>query len=505
MDDSRTKNVSRNIFFGTVNKLTSLIMPFISRTLMIYLIGTTSLGVSTLFSSVLSFLSLAELGFGSAIVYSMYQPIANSDIKLISALLLYYRHLYRIIGFIVLVIGLALIPFLPHLIAGEIPEGVDLNILFLLYLFNSVISYFFSGYRQSLLLANQRADVRDKISMIVNILVRFSEIIVIYLTRNLYFYVTVMIFGTICTNVITAIVTRKMFPEIKCEGVVPQEIKNQIKTRLFGLFGTKLNSIVVHQADTIIISAFLGLKLTTQYGNYYYIISTVSGFVMMFFSSMTASIGNKVVSESSIEVYKLFKKINFLNNWIIGWCSICLVCLYHPFMLLWVKSTLTLPVIMSVLMTIYFYMSQISRTVLTFKDAAGLWHEDRFRPYVSMVVNLTSNLILIRWLGIYGIVLSTIIAYIISIPWCNYVLFINLFKKSSLKYNIYQIKQCFITCVIALITYVVCSAFSFSVLGFIGRIVICLFIPNIIFVMIFHRSEDFAYIKSTLRGILSKK
>ena len=503
--DSRTKNVSRNIIFGMANKMVSLLLPFITRTMMLYLLGTTSLGVSTLFSSILSFLSLAELGVGSAIVYTMYKPIAENDIEAIDSLLKYYKHLYRIIGLAILLIGLALTPFLPYLIKGETPEGVNLYILFFLYIINSVVSYFFAGYRQSLLTACQRADIRDKIAMYVTVAVRIGEIIAIYLTHNLYVYVIVTIIGTLATNLFTSIVTRRMFPEIECKGEISVEVKGAIKKRLSGLFGTKLNSIVVHQADTIIISAFLGLTLLAQYGNYYYIINTVSGFIMMIFSSMTASIGNKIATDSKEEVFLLFRKINFANNWIVGWCAICLLCLLHPFMLLWVKADLTLPVLMTVLMAIYFYIFQIQRTILTFKDAGGLWYEDRFRPYVSMVFNLVSNILLVQIIGIYGIVISTILAFFISVPWCNYVVFSKMFYKSHLKNLSTMALNFLFTSIIGIVTYMLCGLLPYSIPGFIVRMAICIIVPNILYYIIFHKTYEFTYFICLIHRIVRRK
>lgn len=505
MNNSRTHNSLRNIFYGLINKIVVLLLPFITRTMLLYLLGTKSVGISTLFSSILVFLSLAELGFGSAVVYTMYKPISNGDYTMLNALLNYYRSLYRCIGIAVLIIGLILTPFLPYLIKGETPDGVNLYLLFFLYLINSVISYFFAGYRQSLLVAHQRSDIRDKIAMSVTIAVRIGEVLAIYFTRSLYVFVLCMVLGTLTTNIVTAIVTRKMYPDLYCKGEVSKEIKQGINKRLGGLFGTKLNSIVVHQADTLIISAFLGLTFLAQYGNYYFIISAISGFVMTFFASMTASIGNKIAVDSGEEVFKLFKKINFINNWIVGWSSICLLCLMHPFMIIWVKEDLTLPITMSVLMTLYFYIYQIQRTILTFKDAGGLWYEDRYRPYTSMVINVILNLILVQYIGIYGVVTSTILAFFISIPWCNYIVFKYMFQKSAIRNLLMMIANLIITSVIGLFTYFVCQIFPVSILGLIERLFFCIFASNIFYILLFRKTDEYRFFKNLLNKMLLRK
>lgn len=505
MGESRTKNTTRNIVFGVANKIVVLVLPFITRTLLLYLLGTGSLGLSTLFASVLSFLSLAELGFGQAVIYSMYKPIAENNVYAICSLLKYYRKLYRIIGCIILLIGLALMPVLPYLIHGDIPVGVNIYWLYLIYLTNSTISYFFAGYRQSLLTAHQRADIRDKIALVVTICVRLLEILTIWISKDLYAYASVAIIGTIITNIITAVVTRRMYPEIECSGNISNEQRYEIKTKLTGLFGTKLNSIVVHQADTLVISSFLGLTLLAQYGNYYYILNAVSGFIMIIFNSMTASIGNKIALDSREEVYRLFERISFINYWLVSLCSICLMCIFQPFMILWVKAELTLPIFMSFLMTIYFYIYQIQRTILVFKDAGGLWYEDRYRPYISMAFNLISNIVLVQFIGIYGIVISTIIAFTISVPWCNYVVFTKLFALSPWKNILRMLRDFVITAFIGTGTYFICCSFPVSVLGVILRLLVCIIIPNLIYFIIYHKSDSFIYYRDLFMKFFKRR
>ena len=148
MKIQRSKNAKRNIIYGTINRLTSLIFPFIIRTVMIYYMGVEYVGLGGLFSSILSFLSLAELGIGTALVYSMYKPIATDDVDSICALLKLYRKLYFIIGCIIFSVGLALAPFLRFIISQDVPDDVNIYILYLIYLLNTVISYWFFGYKQ---------------------------------------------------------------------------------------------------------------------------------------------------------------------------------------------------------------------------------------------------------------------------------------------------------------------------------------------------------------------
>ena len=504
MADSRTKNALRNIAFGSINKVVTLVLPFVTRTIILYLLGASFLGIGTLFSSILSFLSLTELGLSSAIVYSMYKPIAQNDTEAVGALLNFYRKLYRVIGCIILALGTALLPFVPVLMKGDAPTGINVYILYYLYLINSVISYFFAGYRQSLLTAHQRSDITNNIVTFVNLGVQAGQILALYLTRNFYVYALVPICGTLVTNLINSIVTKKKYPDIKCVGKVPEATKKEITKKISGLFGTKLNSIVVHSSDTIVISAFLGLTMTAQYGNYYYIMNAVAGFITVFFSSLTAGVGNKLVTDSPEAGFELFCDLSFINAWMVGWCSSCFLCLYEPFMKIWVGEELQLGFLFVLLMVGYFFIYEIQRTVLAFKDAAGLWHKDKLRPYVSMVVNVVSNVILIQFMGIYGIVLSTILAFLISLPWANYVLFKHLFHKSSWS-NLWNVVKYFLVTVVAGgITYLACTIFGEGIPALLGRFAVCCIVPNAIFTLCFFRTKEFSYMLKKVRSIIKR-
>lgn len=504
MPESRTKNTTRNIVFGVLNKFVAIGMPFVTRTIILYFLGASYLGIGTLFSSVLSFLSLAELGFGAALVYSMYKPIAENDIAKVSALLKYYRKIYRIIGSVMLVVGTLLVPAIPFLIKGNPPEGINVYVLYYIYLINSVISYFFAGYRQSLIVAHQRKDINSKISTLITLFVQLFEILALVITRNFYIYAFVPVLGTIITNITTSYVTKKMYPEIDCRGVLDEQTKSEIKKKISGLLGTKLNSIVIHSSDTIVISAFLGLTLTAKYGNYYYIMNAVCAFIAIIFSSLTASVGDKIARESADNVYTLFRKIQFVNVWIVGCCSAYFVCLYEPFVKIWVGEEMQLGVGFAVLMTLYFLIYEIQKTILTFKDAAGLWHKDKLRPYVSMLINVISNLVLVRIIGIYGIVLSSILAFMISVPWINKVLFNNLFNRSSLKNLLWILSMILLIIVVSGLSYFLCSFCPEGIIGLALRTIVCTFVSNFVLLFVFRKNSDFGFVKKIFVRFIKK-
>ena len=490
MKIQRTKNATRNIFFGVIYKVDTILFPFLVRTVMIYFMGTEYVGLNSLFSSILSFLSLAELGVGSALVYSMYKPIAEDDSDTICALLNLYKKLYKYIGAIILIIGLCLMPFLDKLVESDCPEDINLYILFAIYLANTVLSYWMFGYKQSLLTAHQRTDVISKRSLVVQTGMYICQIIVLLAFRNYYLYIILLPIFTVGTNIANAIIVNKMFPEYKCRGNVSSELETSIKKKILALFGTKANSIVLHAADNIVISAFLGLVMVGKYGNYYYIMNSIIGMMTIIYNSLMAGLGNSIETESIEKNYHDFNVLGFLNMWLVTFCSVCLLCLYQPFMRIWVGESNMFPMSVVVLLVVYFYVYQIRRIVLTYKDAAGIWWEDWIRPYVVMVVNIVGNLIMVQFIGIYGVILSTIISMIVSWPWENYTVFKFLFKRSSKEYYkkilIYMLKGLIIACV----TLACCYWIPSGVGWFLMDILICIVLPNVLFILLFFKDKE---------------
>ena len=249
----RTKNASRNIIWGILNKIITLFMLFVTRTVMIYTMGMDYVGLGSFFSSILQVLSFAELGIGGAIIFSMYKPMAEGDDSKISALLYFYRSAYRVIGLIVLIVGLLIMPFLDFLVEGEPPRGTDIRVLFAIFLLNNVLGYFLFAYRQSVFSASQRVDIISKIGMILQFCLNISQIIILLLFHNYYAYVIVIPFITVLNNVVIAFVSKKMYPQFEPKGRIEKEERNAIWKKIGGMLFQKIGNIVLSAVDTLVI------------------------------------------------------------------------------------------------------------------------------------------------------------------------------------------------------------------------------------------------------------
>lgn len=500
MKIDRLKNSKRNMFYGVLYRLCLTILPFINRTALINVLGAEYLGLNSLFTSILNILNLAELGFGSAVVYSMYRPIAEGDNETICALLNFYRKVYRAIGCLIFAVGCFALAFIDKLIAGDVPGDINLRIIFFIQLLNVVFSYFFLAYKTSILSAYQREDVISRISTVTMVLQYFTQIAIVVLTRNYYLYLAVLPICTILNNLLKAIEAKRLYPRIICEGTINQKTQGDVLIKVKALLLHKIGGVVANSLDNIVISSFMGLVAIAIYNNYWYVYSSVCYFIAIFHTSVTAGLGNSIALETKAQNYEKFTKLNFINSWIVGWCACCMMCMYQPFMRLWVGAAYMYPIGIVILFVFYFYINMSRRTVITFKDAAGIWVEDRFKPIVSAIVNVILNVILIKLVGIAGVVISTIISFMaVEIPWETSVLFKCYFKTSSVKYYMNQIKYGVLWCGIIALTYSICNILpNNDWVKLIGSGMICTIVPNAIIAVVFRR--NMRYVVAYLKG-----
>ncbi len=503
---NRTKNATRNIIFGVILKAYQIIVPFLMRTAMIYLMGVQYLGLNSLFTSILQVLNLAELGVGSAMIYSMYKPIAEDDNTTICALMKLYRVYYRVIGLVIAVVGCALTPFIPKLISGDVPSEINIYILYLLNLGATVLSYWLYAYKNSILQAHQRTDIVSKVTLVTSTIQYLLQVLVLWLFKDYYLYVIVMLATQAVTNIVTAIVADKLYPEFKPNGNIPKEEVKQINQRIRDLFTAKLGTVVIGSADTIVISAFLGLTTLAVYQNYYFIMNAICGFIAVIFSAITAGIGNSLVTETPEKNYNDFEKFTFIICFILCICCCCFAGLYQPFMKLWVGEKLMLDFSFVIMFCILFYCLELAMVWATVKDAAGLWHSDRFRPLVGAAVNLILNIVLVKIIGLYGIILSTVISYIlISMPWLIHNLFKYLYKGSIKAYLKDLLLYIIVTICSTVLSIIICNKITIGgIAGLLIKGIVCIGISLGIEVLIYRKKKEFIEAKILVRKMIKR-
>lgn len=429
------KNMKRNVAAAAVNNGIRLLFPFLNRTLFLWLLGPEYLGLNGLFGSILGVLMLAELGFGAAVIPAMYKPIADDDRELACAYLRFFRSVYRWVGTVIFAAGLCLLPFLRKLVHGNVPPDIDLHILYLIHLANTSASYFLFAYRGSVLAVHHRNDVGSNIRSVISIAQYVAVFLILLLTRNYYFYVLATVAFTVISNLLIFRASRRLFPDIEPHGELPHENRRRVISDVKSVFLHKVGAAVSYSFDNIVISAFLGLAAVAAYGNYYYVVTSVAGLVGVIYGSVIGGFGNKIHTETKEENFRLFLKMVRLTQLCILWGAAMMFALFQPFITVWTKGdpAMVRHFLTPVLMVLYFYVNQSRQMLLSFKTAAALWKQDRWKPIVAGLLNLALNLSFVIWLPdaykLDGVIFSTIISYVVvQIPWETHVVFTHFFN-----------------------------------------------------------------------------
>lgn len=502
----RKKQSKTNIIFSLGSKLLLSFLPFLIRALIIRELGVEYLGLNSLFTSILQTLSLTELGFSSAITFALYAPVAKKDFDSVSRLLNFYRKIYWIVGGIITTAGLILIPFLKYLINSTYPNDINIYLVYLVFLLNTSVSYFLFSFEHSIVIAEMRNDVNAIITTIKSLLMYILQVILLLLTHNYYVYIICLPISTIFANFSTHIYVRKKFPKYKPKGSIDKNEKKKIMKQVGSLVGNKIGAIVFSSVDSIVISSFLGLAILGKYDNYYLIVTSLIGFVMVIFDSVQSIVGNSLVTKTENDNYDIFSKIFSFNCLLSIICSTCLFTSYQTFMAVWVGQNNMLPDFIPFLLTLYFFVRCMRRTLVLFKESAGMWVDDFMKPYVSVIVNLSVNILLVNLIGLAGVVISSIVALIIiEIPWETYVFFKKHFSNRKREYLFDYFSQWIIFAICLAASYALCSKIGGGVINFILKLFISSLISFFTFFVIEKRKINDIFWLLGLKKIKRRK
>ena len=484
---NRKKNITKNSIYELLNRFLNVIGEFVIRAIIIKVLGEEFLGINGLFSSILVLLNIAEMGFGSAMVYSMYKPIAEEDIDKLNALLLLYRRVYLIIGCCVLIVGCGISPLLPYFINGTYPNSINIYFVYYIYLINSVSAYFFGAYRASLFIADQKSRIPAIVKCIAYFITSVVQCVILLKFKSYTLYIIILPLYGISKNIVSYLLSIREYPNIKPKGKLEKNELKEIKQRVMGMSVYQIGGAIYSYADTLIISANLGLITLAKYSNYFYIITGLNAISESIMNAIIPSIGNSVATESIEKNLDDFYKINRASILLSIWASTCLVCLYQPFMELWMGKDMLFPNYMLAVFGLYFYTLNSTRAVSIYKNAAGIWWEDHIRPIIGIIVNIILSLLLVKTMGVFGVILATIITNIfINIPWASYYLFKVYFKRSYKKLLLSQIYGLLLLAIIVYVSYFICNLFTYKslVIQLISNLIVS-FLVNIFLVFFY--------------------
>lgn len=514
--ESRTTNSSRNIVFSMIAYIVQIVLGFIVRRYFIFHFGTEYLGLNSLFSNVLSILSLAELGFGTAIVFSMYKPMAENDKEKVRELLQFYKKCYTIIGCIIFVVGLCVLPFMDYFQSKAPSVDVNLYLVYLIYLFNSVISYFFA-YRRSLLYTSQRNDIESKVNMVLNIVSTLCQFLIIFFIQNYYLYILISGVISIINNLIICVVTQKLYPEYlqKPQSHLDPETKKAINKNIRAMIFHKIGTAIVFCTDSLIIYIILGSTELGKYSNYLLITSYVSSIFSIIVNSISGSVGNSISVQTPEQNRKLFNKLNFIYMWIVSFCTICIFSLSDPFIDIVLTKSDTENLILNegvlIFICINFFLSSSRNMCNTFKSCAGLFYQDRFKPIVESVINLVASILLTYYFGIAGVVIGTIISTLSTSIWIEpRVLNKYYLKGSTCKYLLKQSYFALVTVLGCFVNSFVCSKIpNGGIVLLASKFAVSAILPNIILLICLCLLPEFKecinFVKSLIQKVIGKK
>ena len=331
----RLRNSAKNMVSGMLFRILSMLTAFVVRTVFIKCLSNDYLSVNGLYSSILNMLSLAELGFSTAMVYSMYKPLAEKDYTKLSQIMRLYKRVYWIIGTVVLFIGLLIVPFLDVIIKNK-PDIEGLTFYYLLFLFNSVLSYWFFAYMSSLLQADQRASVISNYSTVFNLIKTVIQIVLLLAFKNFTIYLIVQMLCTIFQNIAIAVRVKKDYPIFNnSKEELPRQEKKRIFEDVKALMLQKISFKILNTSDSIIISAFVGLNWVGLLSNFIMIEEAIVAVLSQVTSAISASLGNLFVESDDETGYIMFKRVDFMNYWLYAFSAIALITLSNPFVKIW--------------------------------------------------------------------------------------------------------------------------------------------------------------------------
>lgn len=491
----RIKNSLINIKYNILSLIILTIVSFVSRTIFVKILGESFLGINGLFTNIISVLSLADMGIGTVLVYSMYKPLAVDDKKQIKCYINVYKKIYNGIAFIVFLLGIILIPFLKYFIKDNM-EVQHLTLIYLLYLLNTVVSYL-CIYKISIINADQKNYIVTFRQQIFNLISNICMSIILILTHSFIFYLLIQILFSIASNIYLSIVAERMYPYIKnvknCE--LDQESKNEIKKNTKAMIYHKVGGVVVSSTDNILISSMIGLKYVGLYSNYSLIIGMVNRFLSQIFSSLTASVGNLIVKEKNNYSYLIFNRILFLNFWLYSFSSIALICLLNCFITIWLGNSYNLSITIVFIISLNFYIDGLRKTVLIFKESYGLFWQDRYKPLLEGFLNLIFSIILAKFFGLFGIFFGTFLSFIfVSVPVEIHILFKYGFKISVAEYLKKMLKYIIIFIIALFVSFVLIqNLFNGTILNFVICCFIVVIVPNMIILLLTFKSDEFRY------------
>ena len=475
------------------------------------MLGAEYLGLNGLFSNILSVLSLTELGVSSAIMYNLYKPIVDDDKIYITKLINFYRQLYHIIGCAVLALGLLVTPFLKYIVnfKDTVVPNETVYYYYLLLLLNTVTSYFFV-YKTAILIADQKSYHLKYFNICFTFIQLGLQIFVLLKFKSYIGYILVQVLCSFIQNILTSQYSQHKYQFIKNKSYLNKSEKKDILKQVGFMFSYQLGNVILNNTDNILISMFDSTKMVGLYSNYYSLVSAISSFTSLVFTSIQASVGNYLVRSNSNKQHLMFKTLTFLSFCVYSIASVCIFEFIDDVVMIWFNRSDYILSKQLVLVCIFnFYITGILFPIWSYRNTIGLFKQTKNVMFYASVINLVLSIILGKIFGILGVLIATGISRIVTTIWYEpYVLFKSFFKTNKRKLFFYYAKQVLyaleLIFVLFVSDYIIKSImFDSTIISYIFKLFISLFIPSV--VILFHfKSEEFKELLKYAKRIILK-
>ena len=501
---SRTENSIINSAMSIVTQVLTVVLNFAVKTVFIKMLSDEYLGVNGLFTNIITMLSLADLGIGIAIPYSLYKPLAKKDEHKINVLMNFYKKVYTIIGIAVLLIGLSLTPFL-GLIIKDIPKNVPhLSLIYILFVIHSASSYFFV-YKKFLIDSDQKGYITSRIIFTFSTLLSIIQIILLVTTKNYILFLLSSIILVIIQNIYISSKANKLYPFIKnkTDEKLEKEDMEGIKKNVSSLFIYKVGTVIMNGTDNIIISKFIGLIIVGFYSNYVLIINSITTVLNQIFNAITSSIGNLVVTTNKKRSKEVYDNLNFANFWLYALFGVCIIVLINPFINIWIGKKYVMGFSIVFLLVLNFYVLGMQSVTNSFRNAYGLFWIAKYRPIIMVIINIVISVVLVQFIGIEGELIGTLISRLLTTAWLDpYIVHKYGFEISPKSYYVDYLKYLVIFIAISIILNYFVSMVAINNIFILILIAILVVISvNVILVLLFFKTSEFNYFYDKIKKI----
>lgn len=508
---SRKTNIIRSSFFSMICRFVDIALGLGYRYLFLKTLAIEYLGINGLFSNILGVLSLAELGIANSIVYRLYEPISKEDVNRVGELMGFFRQAYLLIGLVIMLVGLAITPFLQFLIkdTSEIPSDVNLYVVFLLFLLQSCSSYLFA-HKLTLLIADQKQYLHSIVITIITIIRYVVQYCILISSRDYTLTLVSGIAVTVVLNWVFSLLVSKRYRSVfQVKSKLGKQDRNEIYKDTSAAMLHKIGGTVLSSTDNILLSKYIGLAVTGLYANYSMIISSLFGVVNMFFSGFTPSLGNAHAVLDKDSRYKLYKKTLYINFLVIGLTTVCIIGLIDDFLLLWLRKAYFLEKSVVVLLSINYYINGTRIISSSYTTACGLFVRDKKRPVIEATLNLLISIVALKLIGLGGIFLGTIISSLLTVFWREpLLLYKYAFEKSVADYWKQYIKSVIVVVLSSLIVHLFVNRMIIvngNLLLWLLKALICIAVFLLIHFLFYCKTEEYRYILSQVKMVLGGK